>query len=210
MFALLLVDLQNDFMPGGALAVPDGDAVIAPANRLAAHMPLVVATQDWHPADHASFAVNHPGRRVGEIITVAGKPQMLWPVHCVQGTAGAGFHRALEASRVQVVIRKGTDPAVDSYSGFFDNDHRSATGLEARLREHGVTAVAVLGLATDYCVKFTALDAARLGFEVTLVTDACRAVNVTPGDGGRAVEEMRAAGVMCCTSDELLQRLHLL
>lgn len=182
-------------MPGGALAVAEGDATVAVANRLLSRYPLVAATQDWHPADHRSFAVNNPGRSVGELAELEGLPQVMWPVHCVQGTRGAEFHGDLDARAIHLVVRKGTDPAIDSYSGFFDNGHRKATGLVEALRDRGVTEVDVLGLATDYCVKFTALDAVAVGFRVRLVTDGCRAVNLRPGDGERALEELRAAGV---------------
>jgi nicotinamidase/pyrazinamidase len=195
MRALILVDIQNDFVPGGALAVREGDQVVPIANRLVPRFDLVVATQDWHPADHGSFAANHPGRRVGEVIDLNGLPQVLWPVHCVQGTPGAEFVAGLDVSKVAKVFRKGTDREIDSYSGFYDNGHRRSTGLGEWLSERGVRDVYVMGLATDYCVKFTALDARRLGLDVTLVEDGCRGVELKPGDVGRAVEEMRAAGV---------------
>ena len=204
MRALILVDIQNDFLPGGALAVPHGDEVIAVANRVATTFDLVVATQDWHPRDHGSFAANHPGKKVGDIIDMHGLPQVLWPVHCVQGTAGAGFAPALDVSRVRRVFQKGTDPAIDSYSGFFDNGHRRSTGLADYLREQGVTQVFVMGLATDYCVKFTALDAVqRAGLKTTLIEDGCRGVNLRPGDSEAAVAEMRAARVEVLRSSDL-------
>src|SRR5688572_15626086 len=154
--ALVLVDLQNDFCPGGALAVADGDRVVPLANALARSkkFDLVVATQDWHPPDHASFAANHPGREVGDHIDLEGLPQILWPAHCVQGTWGAGLHPALDATRIDKVFQKGIDPALDSYSGFFDNGHRRSTGLGDYLKAAGITDVYILGLATDYCVKF--------------------------------------------------------
>ena len=195
MTALILVDLQNDFASGGALAVPDGNAVIPICNRVSKSFDLVVATQDWHPPDHGSFAASHPGCQVGDIIDLNGLPQMLWPVHCVQETPGAAFLSALDTSRIDRVFRKGTDPAIDSYSGFFDNGHRKATGLGEYLKEKGATQVHVAGLATDYCVKFTALDARSLGFDTVLIEDACRGVNVRPGDVERAIDEMRQAGV---------------
>jgi len=195
MNALLLIDIQNDFLPGGALAVPRGDEVIAPVNALQAGFNLVVATQDWHPADHGSFAAHHPGKHPGESIELGGLPQVLWPVHCVQGTRGAEFPPALQTGRLARVFQKGTDPAIDSYSGFFDNGRRQATGLDAYLRERDVSHVFLCGLATDYCVKATALDARRLGYRVTLVADACRGVELSPGDVARAIDEMRAAGV---------------
>jgi nicotinamidase/pyrazinamidase len=208
MNALILVDLQNDFVPGGALPVPEGDAVVPIANRLARDggFDLVVATQDWHPPDHGSFAANHPGKKPGEVIDLHGLPQILWPVHCVQNTAGAAFLPGLDVGRVEKVFRKGTDPRIDSYSGFFDNGHRKATGLGEYLKSRGVTDVHVLGLATDYCVKFTALDARQLGFRTHLVEDASRGVNLKPADVQRAVEEMRAAGVAVMRSEGVLAR----
>lgn len=199
--ALILVDLQNDFCPGGALPVPEGDRVIPVVNRLLGRFGLVVATQDWHPPDHGSFAANHPGRKAGEAIDLNGLPQILWPVHCVQNTPGADFHPALERGRIERVFQKGTDPAIDSYSGFFDNGRRRATGLADFLRERRVTDVFVCGLATDYCVKATALDAAALGFRTHLVDDACRGVQLRPGDIARAIAEMRAAGVVVVESE---------
>ncbi|MFT3787763.1 MAG: bifunctional nicotinamidase/pyrazinamidase [Tepidisphaeraceae bacterium] len=195
--ALILVDIQNDFLPGGALAVLEGDQVIPVANRLQASgtFDVIVATQDWHPADHGSFAANHPGCKVGELIDLNGLPQLLWPVHCVQGTLGAAFAPALDVSRVTRVFQKGTDAGIDSYSGLFDNGHRKSTGLGEFLRQQGVRRVSVVGLATDYCVRFTALDARDEGFDVTLIREACRGVNVRPGDVERAIEEMAKRGV---------------
>lgn len=195
MNALILVDLQNDFCPGGALPVPEGDRVVAVANKLQRQFPLVVATQDWHPADHGSFAANHPGKRPGDVIELAGLPQVLWPVHCVQGTPGAEFHPDLDRSAIARVFRKGTDPNIDSYSGIFDNAHRKSTGLAEYLKDRGVRRVTICGLATDYCAKFTALDALELGFETCLIEDACRGVDLQPGDVQRAIEAMRAKGV---------------
>ncbi len=195
MKALVIVDVQNDFCPGGALPVPQGDAVVPLINRLQPDYDLVVATQDWHPANHGSFAANHPGRAVGDEIKLAGLPQTLWPVHCVQNTAGAAFHPGLNLDRIARVFRKGTDPAIDSYSGFFDNGHRAATGLADYLRERGIDEVHVGGLATDYCVKCTALDAVALGFQTALLENASRGVELHPGDVQRAVEEMRQHGV---------------
>lgn len=204
MKALVLVDIQNDFLPGGPLAVPRGDEVIAVANRLQRAFDLVVATQDWHPAAHGSFAANHPGRKPFEVGELGGLPQVLWPTHCVQATSGAAFSHDLDTSRIARVFPKGTDPEIDSYSGFFDNGHRKATGLDDYLRTQGVTEVYIAGLATDYCVKATALDARRLGFTTHLVVDACRGVDLTPGDVDRAVAEMRAAGVRIATSEQVL------
>jgi nicotinate phosphoribosyltransferase len=192
--ALILVDIQNDFCPGGALAVPRGDEVVPVANRLVVSFPLVVATQDWHPADHGSFAAHHPGRKPYELGELAGTPQVLWPAHCVQGTPGAAFHRDLDVSRVHRVFQKGTDRDIDSYSAFHDNGRRRSTGLADFLRAEGVGEVFLLGLATEFCVRATALDARLHGFDVTVIEDGCRAVELAPGDGKRAVEEMRRAG----------------
>jgi nicotinamidase/pyrazinamidase len=194
--ALILVDLQNDFCPGGALAVARGDETIEVANRLMPHFDLVVATQDFHPRDHGSFAANHPGKQPYDVIDLHGLPQVLWPVHCVQGTPGADFHPGLVRARIDRVFTKGTDPTVDSYSGFHDNGRRKSTGLGEWLRGQGVDTVYVMGLATDYCVKFTALDARTDGFAAYLVEDGCRGVELEPGDSERAVEEMRGAGVV--------------
>ena len=207
MNALILVDIQNDFLPGGALAVAEGDAIVPVINRLQPHFDRIVATQDWHPAEHGSFAANHPGRSPGEAIELHGLPQILWPVHCVQGTAGADFAPGLDRKRWDRVFVKGTDPRTDSYSGFFYNGHRQATGLGDYLRELGVTDVYVAGLATDYCVKFTVLDALALGFKTHLIEDACRGVNLQPGDVQRAIEAMKAAGAGIVTAQEILTRV---
>ena len=187
MKALILVDLQNDFCPGGALAVPRGDEVIRVANALIDRVPLVVATQDLHPRAHGSFAANHDGRAPFSQIDLHGLPQVLWPIHCVQGTPGAQLHAKLAASRITRIFPKGTDATVDSYSGFFDNGRRKSTGLDEYLRAQHVTALYVLGLATDYCVRATVLDAVQLGYPTTLVVDGCRAVDLQPGDGDRAI-----------------------
>ncbi|HEY6909636.1 MAG TPA: bifunctional nicotinamidase/pyrazinamidase [Myxococcales bacterium] len=195
MRALILVDIQNDFLPGGALAVPRGDEVVPLANRAQQEFALVVATQDWHPRDHGSFASLHPGRSPGELAELAGLPQVLWPDHCVQGTHGAAFAGGLDMNRVEAIFRKGTDPRIDSYSGFFDNGHRKSTGLADYLRGRGASEVHVIGLATDYCVKFTALDALELGFRTFIHLDGTRGVELQPGDVDRAVQELRAAGV---------------
>jgi nicotinamidase/pyrazinamidase len=203
--ALVLVDIQNDFVPGGALAVRDGDRVAPVANSLMDRFELIVATQDWHPRDHGSFAANHPGRRAGEVIDLNGLPQVLWPVHCVQGTRGAELVAALKRERIATVFQKGTDAGIDSYSGFFDNGHRRATGMGDWLKQRRVREIYLMGLATDYCVKFTALDGRKLGFAVVLVEDGCRGVELYPGDVGRAVAEMKAAGVRVIQSGELMQ-----
>lgn len=194
MRALVLVDLQYDFLPGGALAVPRGDEVIAVARRLMPWFDTVVATQDWHPADHGSFAVNRPGTEVGQLGELGGLPQVMWPAHCVQETHGAALHADLDPKRITAVFRKGIDPQIDSYSGFFDNGHKKATGLGDWLLARGVRQLYVLGLATDFCVKFTVLDAIQLGFDVWLVEDGCRPVELAPGDGERAIAELREAG----------------
>jgi nicotinamidase/pyrazinamidase len=195
MKALLLIDIQNDFLPGGALAVPNGDEVVPVANRLLPEYKLVIATQDWHPADHLSFASQHPGRRVGEVIELNGLAQVLWPDHCVQGTRGAELAPGLNRAAIAHVVQKGTDRTIDSYSGFFDNARRKSTGLEVLLKSRGASEVHVLGLATDYCVKATALDAASFGFRTTLLAAACRGVELQPGDSEQAIAAMRAAGV---------------
>lgn len=206
MKALVLVDIQNDFLPGGALAVPDGDAVIPIANRIQSLFPLVVATQDWHPANHGSFAANHPGKHPFDQIDLNGLPQTLWPVHCVQGTHGAELAPGLKRERIVEVFQKGTDAGVDSYSGFFDNGHRRGTGLEEWLRANGAREIFVCGLATDYCVKFTALDAAGLGLKTHFIEDASRGVNLQPGDIERGIEEMKHAGVQVVQSADLLRQ----
>jgi nicotinamidase/pyrazinamidase len=204
MKALILVDIQNDFLPAGALPVTRGDEVIPVANKVSGQFELVVATQDWHPRDHGSFAANHRGKKPGEVIDLNGLSQVLWPVHCVQGTPGAAFGPGLDVSRVARVFQKGVDPGIDSYSGFYDNGHRRSTGLGEYLRGRGVDEVFVMGLATDYCVKFTALDAVeRFGLKVTLIEDGCRGINLRPGDVEAAVAAMREAGVRVVQSKEL-------
>ena len=203
MNALVIIDVQNDFCPGGALAVPAGDRVVPVINQVQGCFDLVVATQDWHPSDHGSFAASHPGRAPGEVIELAGLEQILWPVHCVQRTPGAELHPEMSRERIAAVFQKGTDPEVDSYSGFFDNGRRRATGLGDYLNERGVTDVYLCGLATDYCVKYTALDAIRLGFATTLIEDACRGVNLEPGDADRAVAQMRAQGVRVVAAEDV-------
>lgn len=203
MRALILVDIQNDFLPEGALAVPEGDAIIPVVNRLQPHFDLVVMTQDWHPAHHGSFAANHPGLRPYDMIQLNGLAQLLWPVHCVQETSGAEFSLHLDIRHVDKIFQKGTDAGIDSYSGFFDNGRRKSTGLGDYLQEKGVTEVYVCGLATDYCVKFTALDAQSLGFKTYLIEDATRGVNVQEGDVEKAVAEMKEAGITVTQSQEI-------
>ena len=203
MRALILVDLQNDFMPGGALGVPEGDQVVPIANQMQKVFDFAVATQDWHPRDHGSFAQNHPGREVGELIDLDGISQVLWPVHCVQNSRGSELVSTLDTARIRRVFRKGTDPSIDSYSAFFDNGHRQSTGLMDYLREHGVREVYLLGLATDYCVKFSALDARQLGFTTTVIEDGCRGVGLHERDVANAIEEMRVEGVDFRSSSEV-------
>jgi nicotinamidase/pyrazinamidase len=208
MRALIIVDVQNDFVPGGALPTRNGHEVVPIINLIQSGFDLVVATQDWHPRAHGSFASNHRGRTPGEVIDLHGIDQVLWPDHCVQNSRGAELHPALDTERIDAIIRKGTDPEIDSYSGFYDNGRRKATGLAGYLREKGTTAVYVTGLATDYCVKYTALDAQRLGFRTFLVEDACRGVDLAAGDIEAAVEEMRSAGVTAVRSEDLSQQPH--
>jgi nicotinamidase/pyrazinamidase len=203
MKALILVDIQNDFLPGGPLAVPQGHQVVPVANDLMACFDLVVATQDWHPGGHESFAANHPGKKPGDVIDLHGLEQVLWPVHCVQDTEGAALASGLNAGGIHKVFRKGEDPEIDSYSGFFDNGHQRATGLADYLRAEGVDEVYVLGLATDYCVKHTALDGRQLGFKTCLVEDGCRGVDLSPGDAARAIDEMKQAGVVVTSGAEV-------
>ncbi len=205
MKALILVDIQNDFLPGGALAVPEGDAIVPVANRLQAAFPLVVATQDWHPANHGSFAANHPGRKAFEHIELNGLTQTLWPVHCVQGTPGAELAHGLEKERIAKIFRKGADAGLDSYSGLFDNGHRKSTGLGEWLNAKGVAEVFVCGLATDYCVKYTALDAAQMGFKTSVIEDASRGINLQPNDVANVRAEMKRAGIATVQSAEVLK-----
>ena len=196
MRALIIVDVQNDFIPGGALAVPEGDQVIPVINEIMDRLPFyTVATQDWHPTDHGSFASNHEGKNLFDVVDLNGLQQVLWPDHCVQTTTGALLVDTMHVNKIQTVVTKGGDRGVDSYSGFFDNGKRNPTRLDALLKEQGIEEVYVCGLATDYCVKFTALDAAELGYRTHLITDACRGVNLKEGNVDKALEEMDAAGV---------------
>jgi len=203
MRALIIVDVQHDFLPAGALAVAGGNEIISIINTIQDKFDLVIATQDWHPENHGSFAANHPGKKPGEMVELNGLPQVLWPVHCVQGSHGAEFSSSLSMNHVEAIFRKGTDSQIDSYSGFFDNGHRKSTGLAGYLIERGTPEVYVCGLATDYCVKFTALDAITHGFTVHLLEDASRGVELNVGDVERAVQEMREAGVVIDTSASL-------
>jgi len=204
MRALILVDIQKDFLPGGPLGVAEGDQVIPVANRLQRQFDLVVATQDWHPADHGSFAANHPGQHPGDVVDLDGLEQILWPTHCVQGSDGATFADELDLTQVAKIFTKGTDPLIDSYSGFYDNGHRKATGLSAYLKEKGVTDVYIVGLAADVCVKFTALDAVKESFGTYVLRDGTRGVNLQPGDTEQAFTDMQAAGVHLINSEDLV------
>jgi nicotinamidase/pyrazinamidase len=204
MRALICVDIQNDFCPGGSLEVNEGDQVIPVANKLMEHFDLVVATQDWHPANHKSFAAMHPWRYPGDVIDLNGLQQILWPIHCVQGSFGAEFAPGLNTDAFEEVFVKGTDTEIDSYSGFFDNGHRKATGLGDYLKEKGVEEVYILGLALDVCVKFTVLDALGLGFKTYLVEDGCRGVNLNEGDSDKALSEMREKGAIIAQSDQII------
>ncbi|HVW91744.1 MAG TPA: bifunctional nicotinamidase/pyrazinamidase [Devosia sp.] len=199
---LVVVDLQVDFLPGGRLAVADGDAVIAPIQRLARRVPNLVMTQDWHPADHISFASEHPGRQAFELIELDYGPQVLWPDHCVIDTPGAEFAPGLDLPGAQAIIRKGYRRTIDSYSAFRENDHVTPTGLAGYLRERGLRRLFLTGLATDFCVAWTALDGVAAGFEAYLIEDACRAID-TNGSLERAWAELAAAGVSRITSDDV-------
>ena len=194
MHALIVIDVQNDFCPGGALAVPEGDKIVAGINTLMADFDAVILTQDWHPAGHSSFATSHAGKVPYELIEMSYGPQVLWPDHCIQGTSGAAFHGELDQDRADLIIRKGYNLAIDSYSALFENDHQTATGLEGYLRTRGITSLTMVGLALDFCVNFSAVDAAKLGFDVTVRQDLCRAINLD-GSLAAATEGMQNAGV---------------
>jgi nicotinamidase/pyrazinamidase len=203
MKALIIVDLQNDFLPGGALPVPYGDEVIPLANELQRRFDLVVATQDWHPPDHGSFAANHPGKKPGDRIMLDGIEQILWPVHCVQNTHGAEFAPSFDTSRIAHVFHKGVDPLIDSYSTFFDNAHRRHTGLAHYLEERSIKDIYLLGLALDYCVKYSTLDARQLGLNTHVILDGARGIDLKPGDIDRAIEEMKRVGATILKSSDL-------
>ncbi len=192
--ALIVIDVQNDFCPGGALAVPGGDQIVPGINALIDAHDTVILTQDWHPAGHSSFASSHAGKAPMELVDMPYGPQVLWPDHCVQGSDGAAFHKDLNTTRADLIIRKGYNPAIDSYSAFFENDQTTPTGLEGYLRTRGITDLVMVGLATDFCVNFSAVDAAKLGFAVTVRQDLCRAIDF---DGSLAAAQagMTAAGV---------------
>jgi nicotinamidase/pyrazinamidase len=203
MNTLIVVDLQNDFLPGGALAVPHGDEVIPVANELQHHFDLILATKDWHPRDHGSFAPNHPGKKPGDRIVLDGIEQILWPVHCVQDTHGADFAPLFDTSRIAHVFHKGTERNIDSYSTFFDNAHRRHTGLANYLKKRGIKHVYLMGLALDYCVKYSTLDARELGLNTHVIVDGCRGIELEPDDIDRALDEMQRAGAILLKSTEL-------
>lgn len=200
--ALIVVDVQNDFLPGGSLAVPRGDEVIAPINALCERFTHVVVTQDWHPKGHMSFASSHPGKSPFEVITVSYGNQVLWPDHCIQGTRGSALSDALKVDKAELIIRKGYNPAIDSYSAFVEADRNTKTGLASYLRERGIRRVFVTGLATDFCVGWTAIDARQAEFETILIEDACRGID-TGGSMARALAGMQTAGVVRMTSADI-------
>jgi nicotinamidase/pyrazinamidase len=204
MKALLVIDIQNDFLPGGALEVKDGDQIISVVNKIMKKFDLVIATMDWHPADHKSFASQHEGKSPGDMIKLRGLDQVLWPDHCIQGTVGAEFSKKLDLGRIKRVFVKGTDKEIDSYSGFFDNGHLKSTGLNDYLKNSLIDEVYIVGLATDYCVKFTAFDSIREGFKTYVVADATRAVNLKPDDYEAALDEMKKSGAVLMSSQDLL------
>lgn len=193
--ALIVIDVQNDFCPGGNLAVENGDQIVDRINALQEEFAITVLTQDWHPSDHTSFADNHEGAEPFSLVDMAYGPQVLWPRHCVIGTAGAAFKSGLDTDKADLIIRKGYNPDIDSYSAFFENDHKTQTGLEGYLRERGVTKLVMVGLATDFCVRFSAVDAIKLGFQVTVIEEACRAIDLD-GSLAAALEEMSSLGVL--------------
>ena len=207
MKALLVIDLQNDFLPDGSLAVPQAGELIPIINPLMKHYDLTVATQDWHPENHGSFVTNHSGKKVGDLIDLDGLPQVLWPVHCVQNSKGANFAPDLETRNFSAIFQKGLDPQIDSYSGFYDNGHRQSTGLADFFHRKQISEVHLCGVATDYCVKFSALDSLREGFKTVLLTDACRGVELNNGDIAKALEEIKNAGGQLKTSSEICQNL---
>ncbi|BBU53796.1 nicotinamidase [Mameliella alba] len=194
MHALIVIDVQNDFCPGGALAVERGDEIVQPINALMAEFDAVVLTQDWHPAGHSSFASTHAGKAPFDMVEMPYGPQVLWPDHCIQGSPGANFHTELEVDRAELIIRKGFRAAIDSYSAFFENDHTTPTGLEGYLRTRGIDRLTMVGLATDFCVNFSAVDAAKLGFAVTVRQDLCRGIDLD-GSLQAALDGMKEAGV---------------
>ena len=206
MNALIIVDLQNDFLPGGALPVPHGDEVIPLANELQRRFDLVLATQDWHPPNHGSFAANHPGKKPGDRIMLDGIEQILWPVHCVQNTFGAEFAPAFDTNRIAHVFHKGVERNIDSYSTFFDNAHRRHTGLADYLKERSIKDIYLMGLALDYCVKYSALDARHLGLNTHVILDGCRGIELEHGDIDRTLDEMKRVGAVLLKSGDVREK----
>jgi len=202
--ALILVDLQNDFFPGGTLGVPKADEIFPLANDIQNYFELIVATKDWHPLNHGSFASNHPGHKLYDVVDLKGISQVLWPNHCVQKTKGAEFNSKLKTDKIQQVFYKGTDPDYDSYSTFFDNAHIKQTGMEKYLKDQGIKDVYIMGLATDYCVFYSVLDAIKLGFNTYVILDGCYGINKAPGDVDRAIESMKKAGAVITDSKNLM------
>jgi nicotinamidase/pyrazinamidase len=201
--ALILVDLQNDFFPGGALPVREAHAIFPLANEIQDHFHLIIASKDWHPSNHGSFASNHPCHKTHEIVDLNGLPQILWPDHCVQNTLGSEFHPKLRTDKIHKIFYKGTDPTIDSYSTFFDNAHRKTTGLGDYLREQEIQEVYIMGLATDYCVLYSVLDARKLGFKTYVIQDGCFGIEEKPGDIEKAFQEMKNSGATIIKSEEL-------
>ncbi|HSW87000.1 MAG TPA: bifunctional nicotinamidase/pyrazinamidase [Rhabdochlamydiaceae bacterium] len=203
MRALILVDLQNDFMPGGALGVPHADEILADINKLIPKFDIVLATLDWHPADHVSFASSHPGKKVGDVIPVKEIEQILWPVHCVRNTLGAELVRALDKNQIESLFYKGTDKEIDSYSAFFDNARGKSTGLDEFLTTREISELYIAGVATDYCVLYSVQDAISLGYDVVVVSDCCRGINLHPDDEKQAWKKMREIGASVMASKEI-------
>lgn len=203
MRTLIIVDLQNDFMPGGALGVPEADRVIPIVNKIMPHFSLILATQDWHPSDHVSFAANHRGKKPGDVVEVKGISQILWPVHCVRNSKGAELVKELKKEKIESIFYKGTDKEIDSYSAFFDNAHLRSTGLHEYLSSRGIKEIHIAGVATDYCVLYSVLDALELGHSVTVISDACRGINLYPGDVEAAFAKMMGRGAKVITSEGL-------
>lgn len=203
MNALLIVDVQNDFLPGGNLAVPDGDLIVPVINKLQKRFNLIVASRDWHPANHGSFASNHPGRKPGDTTILKGLDQILWPDHCIQGSPGAELSPMLNQSLIHKVIFKGSNPDVDSYSAFFDNGHKIETELHHFLQKKGIKRLFIAGLAADVCVSFTVKDALKLGYETFLITDATKGVNMNPGDTEKALKDMEQEGANLISSEQI-------
>ena len=201
--ALILIDIQNDFCPGGALAVNEGNEIVGIANELQKNFKIKIATQDWHPYTHKSFASNHEGQEPLSVIEMFYGQQVLWPDHCIQGSKGAEFHRELITNNSDLIIRKGFRPEIDSYSAFFENDHKTPTGLEGYLRTRQIKSIYLCGLALDFCVYFSAIDGAKLGFKVFVIEDACRAIDLD-GSLDNAIKEMASSGVQLLSSPDLL------